>query len=336
MGIFGRWRRAGDDDPDQALNDSMARMFALHPHLRLATRARARLAPATRQARAYLRDMAAALPAPRGLAAGTWADDPYIHAFFATPHDVTLTVTRSPELRACFDAVPAARSVVAVMGLLMSERRTLGVALEGDVMRSDVPRTTVSFQDHRFRLCAPTLPELREEIEARLLDQLAMQALGHQAHDRHRGDRTGPETALLAGRLRMLKLAAVGAEGLLGEAAGPDETARRELEAEFAENERALAAAPLPGERLDWQLDMLVDVLSHADAYFHVTQRRLRLDAMNVVVQPTDRCAAVELELQYARVPGDPPFERLFALVQVQRADMLPSGYLLDRAEQFL
>lgn len=336
MGLFDRWRRAGNDDPDEALKDSMARIFALHPHLRLASRAKARLAPAMRQARARLRDMVAALPGPRELSARTWAEDPYVHAFFATPHDVTLTVTRSPDLQACFDTAPAAGCVVAVMGLLMNERRTLGVALEGEVMRSDVPRTTVSFQDHRFRLCAPDLPALRDEIEARLLDQLAMQAMGRQAGERHRGERPGSEAALLAGRLGVLQRAAMGAEGMLGAGTAPDTAARQELESAFDENERALTGAALPGDRLERQFDMVVDVLTHADAHFEITTRRLRLDAMNVAVQPTERCAAADLDLQVARVPGDPPFERLFALVRVARADMLPSGYLLDRAEQFL
>lgn len=337
MGILDRWRRSGDDAPDAALTQSMARMIALNPNLGLASRWRERLAPSVRMARTYLHDVVAALPPPRDMDSRTWADDPYIHALFATPHDVTLTVTRSPEVRACFEQTPQTETVVAILGFAMTERHTLGAALEGDVMRSEVPRTTVSFHDYTLRLCAPALTPLCEEIEARLLDQLAMEAIRRVASERSQRDRLEQERVLLRTRLSVLRKGAAGAEGMLAVADTPDAGERARLEAELSANERALAELGLPGTEIDRQLDALADVLRHADAYFHILVRRLCLDAMNVVATtPEESSRACELQLQCARVPGDPPIERLFALVRVQRADLLPSTYLLDRAEQFL
>lgn len=334
MGILDRWRRSGEDAPDAVLKESMERVVALNPHLRFASRWEKRLAPAVREARTYLRDVVAALPGPREVGSRTWPDDPYVHALFATPEDVTLAVTRSLEVRACFDEAPLADSVVAIMGFEMTQRKTFGTALEGEVMRTEVPRTTVSFHDHVMRLCAPELNALRQEVEARLLDQLAMEAMARMALDQDERERLEQERALLRTRLAMLRRGSTGAQGML--VIPSEEGSRAQLEADLADNERALAGLGLPGTVLDRQLDRLVDVLCHADAYFYILVHRLRLDAMNVVIEAPDDDSPPELLMQCARVPGNPPFERLFGLVRVERDDLMPSNYLLDRAEQFL
>lgn len=339
MGFLGWVRRRKASAPGhrkREIAELAERVTRLYPRLRLVSRYQQRLRPALEHAQDYVRELVGGLPAPRDASIQAWGDDPYIHAFFGMPQDVQLAFSRSPELREFFNQSPDAEQAVAVLGMEMIERRTLGVALEGEVMRTEVPQTTISFGDHKARIIARTEAELREEIVRRMFDQFGMEGLARFAAGKSRRDVLTREQTLLVSRLRLLRQQGTGMRSMLGGDgdATPDEQAG--LSEQIAANERELAQLGPEEGALDRQLECLAEVLADAGACFSIEQRRLRLSAMNVLVDADNAGPAHEIDLLTAHVPGDPPLVRSIALVRFARGDMLSPTVLLEEAERLL
>nr|WP_115701706.1 hypothetical protein [Cupriavidus taiwanensis] len=341
MGFLGWMRRRKTQVPareSRELAELTERVTRLSPRLRLLPHYQQRVRPALEQALDYVRGLVQDLPASRDASKEAWASDPYIHAFFGTPHDVELGFSRSPELREFFAQSPDAAQAYAVLGMAMAERRTLGVALEGDVMRSDVPQTVISFSDHKVRIIACTEAALRDEIVRRLFDQLTLESLARVAAGKSRRNVLEREQALLVARLRLLERQGTGMRSVLGGDGdgdgGPGEQAT--LREQVAQNDRELAQLGKDAGALERQLEALAEVLTNAGAFLSIEPRHLRLSAMNVLLAPESTAPAHEIELLTARIPGDPPLVRSFTLVRFARGDMLSSGALLDEAARLL
>jgi hypothetical protein len=318
--------------------DSTARIVALSPHLRMARRYEARLEPAVAAAIKYLDEIAASASLPREASAPAWAVDPYIHAFFAAPGDIAPALSRSNDLRAFFEQYPDAQEAYGVLGMAMTEKHILGVALEGETMRRDVVQETLSFSDHQVRICGRTENELREEIVRRLVDQLGMEGLARAGADRGRRGMLEQEKALLKTRLQLLERQGVGVRAVLGgeggAVPGADELAR--LHQQVAANESELAGLGIRSDALDRELDQLCAVLSEPSAHLYVESRRFRLNKMNVVLAENSTEAGDDITFQVARIPTSPPMLRAFTLVRFARAELLPATSLLDEAARLL
>jgi hypothetical protein len=312
------------------------RVIALSPRLRLARGHEARLRSAIAKAAAHLRELVAAFPAPRVLNPSSWASDPYIRAFFGSADDVGPALSRSAELCGFLDKEPGLREGFAVLGMAMSERRTLGVAQEGGITRSDVPQTTVSFSDHQIRICGPEDAGLRREIVFRMIDQLAIEALSQIAADSSRRDVLEQERALLVARLRLIERQGTGMRSVLGGEARGDAADSARVRTQMEENDRELKSLGSRAEALDRQLEVMCGAFADAGQLIRVTTRRLRVSRMNVVLAEHAEEEGHTLDLEIARVPGDPPSERAFALVQVFRADVPKARNLLDEAARLL
>jgi hypothetical protein len=318
--------------------EATERIVALSPHLRMARRYQVRLEPAVAAAIKYLDGIAGAAAVPREASAQAWPVDPYIHAFFAAPTDIAPALSRSNDLRAFFEHHPDAQEAYGVLGMAMTEKRILGVALEGDTMRRDVMQETLSFSDHQVRICAGTEAELRAEIVRRLVDQLGLDGLSRAAADRHRRGALEQERALFKTRVQLLERQGVGMRAVLGgeggAAAGLDELER--LRQQIADNEANLAALGIRSDALDRELDQLCAVLSEPSAHLYVESRRFRLNKMNVVLAENSTEAGDDITFQVARIPTTPPVMRAFTLVRFARDELLPAVSLLDEAARLL
>jgi hypothetical protein len=325
-------------EPDRVhVAEAVERIAALSPHLRMARRYEARLEPAVVTALRYVAGIAAAIPPAREASAAAWSTDPCIHAFFAGADTVAPVLSRSRDLRAFFEQNPGLQEVHAVLGMAMTEKRVLGAALEGEMMRRDVVQETVSFSDHQVRMCGRTEPELREEIVRRLVAQLGLQGMARFAAEQSQRGLLENERALLRTRLQLLERKGLGVGALVGgdqESPGVDELAR--LQDAIAENEGAIGRLGLRSETLDRELAAVCAVLADPAAHLFVQTRRCVLNKMNVVVPPGSRDAGDEVVFQVAQVPTVPPQERAFTLVRFARADLRSSTGMLDEAARLL
>lgn len=315
------------------VDDAIERIVqAANPRLKLVSRYKKRLAPGVAASLGHVSALVAAIPPALSAGVADWSSDPRLSAFFANAQDLARAFSRSREVREFFEAHPAATETCALLGMALTERRVLGMGLQGEAVRADVPQTTLSFGDHRVRLCAGSEAGLRAELERRLLEQLAMEGLKRAAGDASRRDDLARDRALLQARLKLLARKGGGLQGALGgDAAGGDERAR--IAAELEQNAQALAA--LGGTVLERELGHVCDILARPGEVLRVAARKVVLDRMNVV-QEAGANGANELEFQVAAVEGPPARERAFALVRFPRTDLLPPDHGLAEAERLL
>nr|WP_284505581.1 hypothetical protein [Caballeronia sp. INDeC2] len=321
--------RASREDVRQALG----RIVAIAPQVRLASRYEARLAPVIGKTLGFARELVVALPPPRDATPGAWADDPYLRAMFATPEDIVSVIGQSHEVRGWFDGHYTAYHVHAVLSSRMVERRVLGSALEGGVMRTDVARTTIGFEDMRMRICAESDEALRRDIVLRIVEQLTLEAMARVTAREAQRDALNEERALLTARMQMLGRHGAGMSGLVSSVETSGEMAR--LQRDVAENAASLAALGSRAQAVEVQLRTLVDVLAQPAALIGVTPRTLCINQMNLLVEEgSDECGA-EVTVQLARMPMQPPQTRAVQFVRIARRDMPPAGTTLDGAEHW-
>ena len=307
-----------------------------NPRLRFASRHAQRLSPAVRTAMAYAAELVAAVPVVREATAAGWAGDPCMRAFFATPDDIVRAFSRSTEVRSFFDGHPLAEEVYAVIGMRMEERRISGMALQGSVIRRDVEQTTVSFGDYRVRLLGGTEADLRAEIERRIIDQLVMDGVGRAAAEQDQREAAEEERALLKVRLRLLEQGGAGMRAALGGEGDCDASELERVRAQLEANSRTLNGLATGAERLDAELERIVEALNDARERFYVNTARLRLDRMNVVQTEAATECGEEIVFQSARIPADPPETRAFVFARFPRADLLPASTLRAEAARHL
>jgi hypothetical protein len=339
MGLLAKWlgqEAAGAAQDALLAADITERLLDLNPQLRLVKGHAQRLGPAIGTALGYVNGIIAAVPPPREASAAAWAHDPYIHAFFTAPEDIARSLSRSADLRAFFDQHPDAQQAFAVLGMALTEKHILGVALEGETMRRDVVQLTVSFSDHQVRVCGRTDQELRRDLVRRLVDQLGLDALSRIAAGKSRRELLEEEKALLKVRVTMLERQGVGLRAVMGHEAGPGADELAQLRERLAENARNLGALGIRSEALERELGQLCAVLQAPAAYIFTETRQYRLDRMNVALDPGSSAAGPELAVQLARIPTTPPQLRAFALVRFARADLLPAVSMFDEAARLL
>jgi hypothetical protein len=314
------------------------RVVQLSPHVRLADGYEMQLAQAAQVALSYIDALVKAVPPAREASAAAWSTDPYIHAFFGAPDDVAQILSRSTELRRYFDEQPDVSEVFAVLGMAMVERRVLGMKQEGTRTRSDVARITISFADHQVRACGRTDAELRCTIVQRVVEQLVLEGLAKIEADAERRNVLEQERALLKARRQLLERRGAGTAQMFGGVASVDVAELARLAADLDENERALARLGLKTDALERQLRVICDVMGHPDSYVWVTRRKLRLDAMNVVVEDDDERAEIgsDVEFRIARTPASREGVRAFSLVRFARRDLLPAVNIQDEARRLL
>ncbi|RZI40774.1 hypothetical protein EGT07_22690 [Herbaspirillum sp. HC18] len=318
------------------MGETVERILKLHPRLRLANRYQSRLTPALAVALKYVEDLVASVPQPRDATAAAWAHDPYIHAFFIAPDDIARVISRSPDLRAYFECNPDVQEVCAVLGMAMTERRTLGVALEAGNLRRDVVQTTVNFSDHQVRMCGRSEEDLRHAIVRRLVDQLALDGLARIAEDRSRRDLLEQERALLQTRLQLLERQGEGMRAMLGGGTEAVSEDLARLQEQMEENERNMDSLGVKTDALDIELDRMCEIFSDPQEHLYLNSKRLRLDRMNIIQERIDQQDVEEIDFQTARIPTNPPQTRAFSLIRFARADLLPVANLLDTAERLL
>jgi hypothetical protein len=323
---------------DALVREACERVVQLaNPRLRFARRYRQRLTPALHTAMDYAHSLVANVPPALDASPAAWQASGSMRAFFATGEEVLRTFSQLPELRAWFDANPTHGEVYTVLSMVLVERHVLGAALEGDIVRRDVPQTTVSFTDHRARMFGASEAQLRDEIERRIVDQLSLSALVSATDDASQREVLEQERALLRMRLRLLQSQGAGVSGL-GIRVNPQLGEVARIQMDLAVNAANLNSLAAGHQSLDYQLDRLCDVLSNPAQHFSVSTRRLRVDRMNIVVDEKSAQPAEDLDLRIARIPmpDGPPEFRVFMFVHFPRIALVPKSVLQSDAARFL
>lgn len=119
-------------------------------------------------------ELVTALPGMIDINRRAFALDPLIHAFFATPLDIEEMLGRSQVLR---DFLADSRSfgieyLHALFATRRREKHVMGMALQGEMLRQDVPQTLLYFSSHTLTAVAEDQKATRALLGAAAFDSL--------------------------------------------------------------------------------------------------------------------------------------------------------------------
>jgi len=333
--LFGQDRVQPDEDQQFVAELTDMIVDTVEPKVRADRRYRQKLEPCVRTTMAYLRQVGRTPLQPLVLARAEWSGDPCLNAFFASADDIPAFLGRSKDLRAFFED-PANADVDeawALLGMRRDEKTVLAPRFEGGMMREEVAQTTVNFSGHK--LVAPARSEqlVRLEVGRRIMLRLAQVALGRILEIDRKGLKSEQNKAGLSTRLRFLKLAQDGMEGIVEDPstiAQQIDTAQRELDQavkDYIEVKSTLVT-------LDGYMAQIKEVFGNPEQHVALTRSELQLSRMNVKMDPGSEEPHQALTLAELRV-GD-RLQAVIAFVRCPRAELPAKQDLLGQAERFL
>ena len=329
MGITSWFKnRAGNFDADRVSGEMVEwavdkAIMLTNPQLKLLPDCQKRLAPSVATTIKFLQGLVRMFPAVRPFSTKAWSSDPALRAFFVAPADVQTVCARSDNLRALFEKFPQLNEAYLVLGMAFTEQRGFGLALHGEVVQRDVARTTVNFSDHKTRLCAGDEASLRRVVGVEVFEYLISRALLQIGAERVERQELQGSRSLIRARLRLLQQHGPGLASMLGEEpAGPGKQAK--LEEDLLENERQLEAIGGGESVLEWELENLKAVLDNPQDYLSIEPRRLRLSAMNVMLDEGSTDSGADVDLAVIELKGSPPVRRAFIIARIERNELPP------------
>jgi hypothetical protein len=334
--LFGRDQQVRPDEDRQFVADLTDMIVdTVEPKVRLDRRYRQKLEPCVRTTIAYLRQLGRTPLAPLVLTRASWSRDAALNAFFASADDIPKFLGRSKELRAFFEdpAHAGVDEAIALLGMRRQEKTVLAPRHEDGRLVEEVAQVTVDFSGHRLVAPAATEQQTRLEVGRRIMLRLAQVALGRILEIDRRGVQTEQHKVYLATRMRFLKLAQDGMEGIVEDPATIAQqiaSVQRELDQavkDYIEVKSSLAT-------LDGYIAQIVDVFGHPEQQVALTQGELRIDRMNVKVDAGSDRPHQALTLAELRV-GE-KLQAVVAFVRCPRSELPPKEDLLAQAERFL
>lgn len=249
--------------PDAATQALIERAVALtEPMIRQVPGYEKKLLPAVRRADAYCDDIAGRIPGPFEISRSAFAADPMVHALFGSADDIEAMLAKSRCVRdQLHEMILANGQCCALLGMRHREKAGFGMALEGDMVRADVPQKTLYFTDHTLAEPGPAPAAARQRLRATLFDGLVKGFAAQVAEVRAERDDLHREEAIARARVR-----------------GGDAAHTRRLE-NLGEQLRATADALQP-ERL---LATLIDTLANPEPYLRLDPVSIRVDHGGVI-----------------------------------------------------
>jgi len=258
--------------PSPELSCALERVGELvDPLLRVAPDFARRLSGPLEHALGYCQGLVAALPGPIDINRQAFGNDPLVHALFATAGDIDQMLGRSQAVRD-FLAEPCAWESTHFYAMFAARRqvkRQLGMALQGEVIRTDVPQEVLYFSDHTLVEPACQLPVTLEGLRCKALDSLLHTFRNHVAALRH--ERDGLRTDASAERAHLTVLH--------GSSGGREYAVHTRQLAELDEQLRARAESLLP-EHL---IAALADYLLAPEPALRLTPVSVTVDRLGVV-----------------------------------------------------
>ena len=327
-------------DPDQIsdklLKKAIDKAFALtNPRLKLVRAGNERLGPAVRSSLDFLMETLRQLPPFRSLSEDRWSDDPLVRACFVSPEAISQVLSRSSNLKTLFEKYPHIDEACLILGMTVAEKQTLGIALQGEIIQRDVIQTTLGFSEHQVRICGLNESEVRRLLGTQLYEYLLAEALTAISEDRGGRRAIEESSALIRARLRLLRQQGPGLGSVF--ASAPETLPEQSLlEAQLLENDRQLRAVRQNQPVLDSEMECLCRVLSSPERYIRISNKRFRVNPMNVLLGSDNAGQGAHLDLPLIELTGSTPVRKAFVLASVSRAQIRPVGINFAEASLYL
>lgn len=183
--FFSRLFPASIPDPD--VQAGLRRVTALvDKMLAIAPGFASRLAAPVAHAREFCARLVDALPTAFTIDRQSFATDPLVHALFASADDIGAVLAASGQVR---DYLAEPRSwqedsFIALMVARRVDKKVLGVALQGEIVTTDVAQTLLQFSNQTLILPADNPDSARNVLLEAAFDSLLLTFAGHLARAR--------------------------------------------------------------------------------------------------------------------------------------------------------
>ena len=266
------------------------------------------------------------IPGPTEVSPQAWGRDETVRTLFAHGDDTAAAFGNEGDVRDFFALHPVG-DCYAMLGLLQVERRVLAPALQGDMVQTEVARTTVSFTEPRVLSPSTDEAAVRDELTGRALVYLALRSLQRVGELRTQKRELEQERALLQAELQLARRRGAGF-GAMDKPAGASPGDVAALEAELERNVHELEKAA-SRQLLPALLDELCAVLSQPAPHLTLEPCRLALDSMNFAVEPSPQATTPRVSILKLADRG--PFAVLIA--RFPRAALRTENRLADAAK---
>lgn len=304
---------------EEPIRSAIARAIeVVDPRLRTVAGLERRLAPAVRAALDYSAALFDRLPGPLPVGRAAFANDPLVHALFATASDIEKMLGTSQAVRdylheaesygsPSFHALFAARRV---------EKRQFGMAVQGEVLRSDVPQTVLYFSDHTISEPAAELGPLRVHLRGVFFDSLLKSFSAHL--DGLRAERESLRAGLSVERAHLTVLR--------GKTGGAEHTVHTRRVEELDAQLRALGGELAPAA----MIDTLADFLCRPAASMRLEEFSVTVDRLGIEVEPAaaDAAASALATLRFPEMIGR---DRRRYMVMLAKIDVAEAREAVER-----
>lgn len=120
----------------------------------------------------YAHGLAARIPGPVAITPESYVADPVVRAMFPMQDDVHVALQRSRDMQIFLQDSPEVNEVYALMCMRRRTKAMLGMEMDGEILRRDVPQEAVYFTDYTLADPGPSEAEARQRIARGLFESL--------------------------------------------------------------------------------------------------------------------------------------------------------------------
>lgn len=281
------------------------------------------LAGAVRHALAYCDGLVAGMPGPIAINARAFAADPLVHALFATADDIAAMLGKSRAVRE-FLAESAGALVGAgtgefhaLLGMRRQEKNVMGMSLQGEIVRADIPQKLLYFFDHTLRGLSADLDETRCRLRQAAFDSLVQGFAAQLAEMRGERQELHSEWDMLRARLKTRTA---------------DTHARDRQSLEALEQRLRLATEALAPERV---LNSLSDWLAAPELHLHLDPTTAYVDRMGVLSDAASHDSQVST-LSFSELIGRDRRHWIVLIVRISCEEALRAVERQQEANRYL
>lgn len=326
--LFARVQRPGGQAASATLRAAVERVIdGVDPRLRLVRRYQHTLRRPVDLAIQYLAESVETLPPAIPFDRYHVTMDPRLRALFLGPDHLLETLSSSPDVRDYLQQAAGSPPPELFVALRAerTERTNFGIALEADRLVWDVPRTTVSFHNHRITFPAAAESETRRQIQQRAFDDLIeivrlrlASARARRLLLEYQQRRLLQRQAQAAGTGQLIR----NDQGMAPPVAWRDASDERKLREIMDELKRLRGDVATLFEQLALVAGMLVEVREH----LRIHRVTMTLDLMNVKVPRDSPTTADTMMFNEMLIGADRCL--ISEMIRVPSRQLLPAAFI--------
>jgi hypothetical protein len=309
-------------DTGYSVDDAIERVVDdIDAKLRLVAGYRKKLHKEVTASLEYISRLVEQIPGPIDVSQKTFISDPEVRAYFATTGVLQDTFSCGSELKTFFEQQEnsSSKECCALLCANKEEKHIMGLALEGDIIRREVPQTAINFSDYKILSPASNEKEVRSGIKKCIFDGLVTYALQHIASIKSESRKLVNQRRILHAQLRSRQSQGNGLSKLLAQAHIESEQSA-DLSVLLEEAETRLKNMTGDMDVFSFYLEEIRKILAQPENFIQLNVTSFRLNDMGIKVD--DSAAQSANVVSYSELEITNVMKRVVTIVRYNRNDI--------------